>query len=166
MNGSQVNQGIEAESTIILNGGFSLYLNGTVGSAKYDTGLWVAGAPKDTETLGIIYKQGSWNTSLLSKRVGKMYNDGTNAAGTTVNQAFNIDPVVITNLFVNYTIKSPTNFAKQAKIQFAINNLLNNHSIVGVAGPVKASSSATPNVADLLTITPARSASLTLKLDF
>jgi iron complex outermembrane receptor protein len=166
MNGGQINQGIEAESTILLDGGFSLYLNSTFGSAKYDTGLWVAGAPEDTETLGLNYKQGEWDASLISKRVGKMYNDGLDGNGNAVNQAFIIDPCVITNLFVNYTLKNPVSYSKQAKIQLAVNNLLNDHGIVGVAGPSKSSTSAAPNVADLLTITPARSVSLTLKLDF
>lgn len=155
LNGSQINQGIEVESNIMLNGGFSLYLNGTVGTAKFDTGLWVAGAPSNTETLGLNYQQAEWNTGLFAKRVGTLYNDN----GST-HQAFTIDPVVLTNLFVNYSIKNPTNFAKQAKVQFGVNNLFNKHSIVGVA------TVGTTSSADLLTITPARSTSLTLKLDF
>lgn len=163
--GTQLSKGIEAESNIILGSGFSLYLNATYGSTKYDNGKWVAGAPADTETLGLNYEQAGWNTGLFAKRVGKMYNDGTDAAKNTVNQAFTIDPVVVTNLFVNYSFKNPTNFVKQAKIQLGIDNLFNKHSIVGVSGQ-KSSTSAAPNVADLLTVLPARSASLTLTVDF
>ena len=40
--GNQVSQGIEAESNIVLGSGFSLYVNGTVGSTKYSTGKWVS----------------------------------------------------------------------------------------------------------------------------
>ena len=56
--GNQVSQGIEAESNIVLGSGFSLYVNGTVGSTKYSTGKWVANAPSDTETLGLNYATG------------------------------------------------------------------------------------------------------------
>jgi iron complex outermembrane receptor protein len=163
MVGNQIAQGIEAESNIILNKGFSLYLNGTYGSAKYDTGLWVAGAPADTETVGLNYRQtDAWNTSLMFKRVGKLYADNK-----TTHEAFAIDPVMLTNLFVNYTIKQPVNFAKQAKFQFGINNLFNKHSIVDVPGAgTTTSSSAAPSNADLLTVTPARSASITMTVDF
>jgi len=162
LNGSQINQGIEAESNIVLTGGFSLYVNATYGSAKYDTGKWVAGAPADTETLGLNYAQSEWNTGLLGKRVGKLYADN----GST-HEAFAIDPAVVTNLFVNYTIKQPANFAKQAKIQFGINNLLNSHSTVDVAAAgTGTSSSAAPSNSDLLTVLPARSTSLTLTVDF
>jgi iron complex outermembrane receptor protein len=166
LNGSQINQGIEAESNIVLGGGFSVYLNATYGSAKFDTGKWVAGAPTDTETLGLNYQQNAWNVGWFTKRVGKSYNDGTDLAKNIVHEAFTIDPVVLTNLFVNYAIKNPTSFSKQAKVQFGINNLFNSHRTVGVAGPVAGSSSAAPNVADLLTVLPERSTSLTLTLDF
>jgi iron complex outermembrane receptor protein len=160
--GNQVSQGVEAESNIMLGNGFSLYVNGTYGSTKYSTGKWVAGAPSDTETVAINYGQAKWNTGLLTKRVGKQYSDN----GST-NEAFKIDPVVLTNLFVNYTIKQPVNFAKQAKLQLAVNNLMNSHNTVAVAGAGTAtSSSAAPSNADLLTVLPARSASLTLTVDF
>ena len=162
LNGSQINQGVEAESNIVLGGGFSLYLNGTYGSAKYDTGMWVAGAPADTETLGLNYQRSGWDVGLMAKRVGKLYADN----GST-HQAFTIDPVVISNLFVNYSLKNPSAFAKQAKIQLGINNLFNRHSIVDIAAAgSKTSSSAAPSAADLLTVLPARSASLTLTVDF
>jgi iron complex outermembrane receptor protein len=160
--GNKIIQGVEAESNILLGGGFSLYLNGTYGTAKYDTGQWVAGAPADTETLGLNYGKDSWRSSLQVKRVGTMYNDN----GTT-KEAFIIDPVVLTNLFVNYTVKNPTSYAKQAKFQLGINNLFNLHSVVGVAAAgTTTSSSAAPSPADLLTVLPERSASLTMTVDF
>jgi iron complex outermembrane receptor protein len=160
--GNQISKGIEAESNIMLGSGYSLYVNGTVGSTKYSTGEWVAGAPADTETLGFNFAPADWSASLQVKRVGTMYNDNK-----TVHEAYTIDPVVLTNLFVNYTIKKPADFAKQAKLQLAINNLFDKHDIVGVAaGGTAGSTSANPTAADLLTVLPARSVSLTLKLDF
>jgi iron complex outermembrane receptor protein len=91
----------------------------------------------------------------MFKRVGKLYADNK-----TTHEAFVIDPVMLTNLFVNYTIKQPIDFAKQAKFQFGVNNLFNKHSIVDVPA-----AGATSN-ADLLTVTPARSASITMTVDF
>ena len=58
-------------------------------------------------------------------------------------------------------------FAKLAKVQFGVNNLFDRHSIVDVASAgTKTSSSAAPSPADLLTVLPARSVSLTLTVDF
>lgn len=158
-NGSSVTQGIEAESNIMLGRGFSLYLNATYGSAKYDSGKWVASAPSDTETLGLNYTQGGWDIGWMNKRVGTLYNDN----GST-HEAVKIDPFIISNLFVNYTIKNPAKLIKQAKIQFGINNLFDKHSIVGVS-PASTTTSV-PAPGDVLTMLPARSLSLALNLDF
>lgn len=157
-NGESVTKGIEAEGTIILGGGFSTYLNATFGSAKYsDNGLWVANAPSDTQTASLTYDQGPWRAGAFVKRVGRQYAD---AGGT--HQAATIDAYALTNLFVNYTIDKPFAGAKQAKLQFGINNLFDKHSITNVS-PV------TPGVAsnlDQLTLLPARSLSLAVSIDF
>ena len=104
-----------------------VYLNGTVGSAKYnDTGLWAQNTPKDTETLGLTYNQGNWNFGLFNKRVGRLYND--NGA---VHQAFTIDAFNLTNLFFNYTLRG-TSKLSQSRIRLAVNNLTDSHAITGV----------------------------------
>ncbi len=166
LSGTQVTQGVEAEANLVLGKGFSAYAGVTLGSLKYTSGAisgqWVAGAPKDTQTLGLNYQQGAWAANISANRVGRMYND--DKAG--VHQAFVIDPVVLTNLFVNYTVKSPLAFAKQAKLQLGINNLMNQHSIVGIASAATGSSSAKPSAADLLTVLPARSLTMTATVDF
>jgi iron complex outermembrane receptor protein len=166
LSGTQVTQGVEAEANFVLGQGFSAYVGATLGSLKYTSGAisgqWVAGAPKDTQTLGVNYQQGPWAANLSLNRVGRMYND--DKAG--VHQAFVIDPVLLTNLFVNYTVKSPVAFAKQAKLQLGINNLMNQHSIVGIASAATGSSSAKPSAADLLTVLPARSLTMTATVDF
>jgi iron complex outermembrane receptor protein len=162
LSGTQVSQGVEAEGTWSLGQGFSLYANATLASLKYANGQWVAGAPKDTETLALNYVQGAWSANVSANRVGRVFGD--DKAG--VHQQFVMDPVVLTNLLVNYTVKSPVAFAKQAKLQLGVNNLLNRHSIVGIASPVAGSSSAKPNAGDVLTVLPARSITLTATLDF
>lgn len=158
LSGTEVSQGIEVESNIALGSGFSLYLNGTVGSVKYDNGQWVAGAPQDTETVSVSYTKNEWEVSLAANRVGRMYSDAKD--GT--HEAFTIDPVVLTNLFVNYTVKSPVQHAKKAKLQLGVNNLFDRHDIVGIASPV----GATANAGDLLTVLPGRSVNVTLTVDF
>lgn len=162
LSGTQVNQGLELEGNIALGGGLGLYASGTVGSLKYANGQWVAGAPRDTQTLGLSYQQGPWAMNLSVNRVGKMFNDAKD--GT--HEAFVIDPVVLTNLYVNHTVALHSTLVKRLKLQWGVNNLMNRHSIVGIASPVAGSNSAKPNVADLLTVLPARSMSLTATLDF
>ena len=151
-------KGVEAESNILLGYGFSLYLNGTLGSAKYaKTGLWVQNAPRNTETIGLTYRVKSWDLGFFNKRIGPMYND--NGA---VNQAVAIDPFNVSNLFLNYTVRGDS-YLRGTKIRLGFNNLLDKHSIVGVT-PALASSAASPN--DILTLLPARSVSLTVTFGY
>ena len=117
----------------------------------------MAGAPKDTETLGLIYTDADWNASILAKRVGQLYNDGQYTSSYTIN------PVVLTNMFVNYTIKNPVAYTKKAKVQLAVNNLFDKHNIIGISG---SGSDSNPLAGDLITTLPARSVSLTLTADF
>jgi iron complex outermembrane recepter protein len=157
--GTSVTKGVEAESSILLARGLSLYLSGTAGSAKYSsTGLWVANAPSDTEGLGLSENLGSWDVGFFGKRIGKMYNDN---GGT--NQAVAIDPFPITNLYVNYTLKNQSRFGS-TRIKFTVDNLSNNQNIVGVT-PASTKTSA-PAPGDQLTILPGRSVSLTFTVGF
>jgi len=50
----------------------------------------------------------------------RFYNDNSERS---VRIAYLIEPVTLTNLFVNYTIKNPSTYFKDAKVQLAINNL-------------------------------------------
>ena len=159
-NGSSVTEGIEAESNLILGGGFNLYLNATLGSAKYsDTGLWVQNAPKDTEALGLYYQNKEWSVGLLAKRVGQMYNDN----GAT-HEAVVIDPFIMPNLFINYTVKQPFTWLKQARLKLSVNNLNNAHSIVGVSPAASTTSVAAPG--DVMTYLAARSYTMSVGFDF
>jgi iron complex outermembrane receptor protein len=159
LNGTAATKGVEAESTILVARGLSLYLNGTAGSARYtDTDLWVQNAPKDTETIGINYSYDSWNVGFFNKRVGRMYNDNG-----SVHSAVAIDPFNITNLFINYTLRNASAFA-QSRIRFSVNNLFDSHAIVGVSPASTRSSLAAPG--DVLTLMAARSVSLTLTVGF
>jgi len=171
-------RGIEFESDIIIGHGFSLYLNGSKGSAKYaegpnfpNGGLWVANTPRDIESIAFFWQRKNWDVGLINKRVGKMYND--NATLTylidgqklpyPVDQAVSINPFDITNFFINYTVKN-TSYLRGTKIQFGVNNLFNSHNIVGVT-PAVAPTASVPYVAnggDLLNLLPGRSFSITI----
>ena len=159
--GTQVNQGIEAEGNFVLGSGFSIYVNGTVASLKYANGQWVAGAPKDTETVALNYQRDGWGAMLSVNRVGTQYNDSKSGA----HEAFTLAPITVTNLFLNYTLKEHYAFVKKTKFQFSVNNLTNQHSITAIA-PVSGSSGTTPSNADLLTVLAGRSLNATVTLDF
>jgi iron complex outermembrane receptor protein len=158
-------RGIEAESNILLGHGISLYLNGTMGSAKYQEGrnwvnggLWVANAPKNTEAIGLTYQKRNWDMGMFNKRVGTMYNDNS-----TLNQAVTIHPFNVTNLFFNYTFKGDT-YLRGTKLRFGINNLFDQHNIVGVVPFSSKSNADAPG--DILTLIPARALSVTLTFGY
>ena len=154
LNGAAITKGVEAESTILVARGFSVYLNGTMGRSAYtDTGLATQNAPRDTETIGLNYTQGSFNTGFYNKRVAGIFNDN----GST-HEAVAIDPFNITNLFINYTVSGSSVLA-QTKIRVAVNNLFDKHYITAV-NPASTTSSV-PAGGDVLTLMAARSVSLT-----
>jgi iron complex outermembrane receptor protein len=159
LNGASVTKGVEAEGNVLLGGGFSVYLNATAGSAKYeDSALWVQNAPQDTETVGLAFNRANWNVGVFNKRVGQMYNDN----GST-HQAIVIDPFNVANLFVNFTLKGSSALAP-TKIRLSVNNLFDSHAITGV-NPASAATSA-PAPGDILTLMGARSVSLTFTVGF
>jgi iron complex outermembrane receptor protein len=80
-----------------------------------------------------------------------------------VDMAYKISPWELTNFFFNYTIKNQNHF-RGTKIKFAVNNIFNAHSLVGItpanAPTAAASFAASPN--DLLNLLPGRSFSITV----
>jgi iron complex outermembrane recepter protein len=152
--GASITKGVEAESNVYIGGGLSAYLNGTLGSAKYAaTGLWAQNAPRDTEAIGLTYRWRNWDVGFFNKRIGDMYNDN----GST-NEAIRIDPFNVSNAFINYTVKG-SSYLLGTKIRLSVNNVFNQHSIVGVTPASTTTSVAAPG--DILTLLPARSISLT-----
>ncbi|MGD1069511.1 MAG: TonB-dependent receptor [Bryobacteraceae bacterium] len=171
-------RGVEFESNIVLGHGFHLYLDGSKGSAKYaegpnlpNGGLWVANTPRDIEGIAVFWQHDSWDVGIINKRVGKMYNDnGTityliygQKLPFPADQAISINPFDLTNVFVNYTIKGAS-YMRGTKIQFAVNNLMNSHNIVGITPATAATTTAlyVPNGGDQLNLLPGRSFSITV----
>jgi len=171
-------KGVEMETSVSLGHGFSIYVNGSKGAAKYQTGPnipnggeWVANTPRDVEAFTVLWQHRSWDVGVINKRVGKMYNDNAtltyliNGAKIAypVDQAISIDPFDLTNFFVNYTIKS-SSALRGSKVMFGVNNLFNSHNVVGVT-PFVAPTATVPyaaNPGDLLNLLPGRSISITL----
>jgi iron complex outermembrane receptor protein len=156
-------KGIEVESNIALTHGLSLYLNGSMGAAKYQTtGLWVANAPKNTEAIGLTWQHRNWDEGIFHRRIGPMYNDNG-----SLNGAIPIDAFQLTNVFVNYTMRN-NSFLRGSKISFSLNNLFDNHNIVAIAPALGPTSTAafTPNGGDILTLLPGRSAMVTLTVGY
>src|SRR5262249_20069211 len=76
LSGASKSKGVELESTVFLSAGFSAYVNGTLNRARYNsTHLFLASAPKDTETIGLSYQRRNWDLGLFNKRIGSMWND-------------------------------------------------------------------------------------------
>ncbi len=173
-------KGIEAESNIIIGWGLSLYLNGSLNSAKYQSGPnypnggeWVASSPKNIEAASLLWQHKNWDIGLIEKRVGTMYNDnGSLAYGPTkipfpVDQAITINPFNLVNVFVNYTIKNQS-WLRGSKIGLAVDNLADSHNIVGVTPFTPATSTVAfaPNPGDLLNLLPGRSVILSLTVGY
>ncbi|HZT76284.1 MAG TPA: TonB-dependent receptor [Vicinamibacterales bacterium] len=160
LNGAAVTQGVEAESTLIVGGGLSVYLNGTKGAAKYtDSDLWVQNSPSATETIGITFNKMGWNLGFFSKRIAGIWQDNGAA-----HQAVEIDPFDITNLFLNYTFGRNAGHFSQSRIRFAVNNLTDNHAITGVT-PASTKSNL-PAPGDVLTLMAGRSVSIAFTVGF
>jgi iron complex outermembrane receptor protein len=115
-------------------------------------------APRNTETVGLSYQQRNYDLGFFNKRIGQMWYDNG-----SINQAVRIDPFNITNLYLNYTIKALSEFS-QTKLKLTVNNLFDQHNIVGVSPASTASNAPAPG--DVLTILAARSVSLSLTFGF
>jgi iron complex outermembrane recepter protein len=172
--------GFEAEGNAAFGHGLSLYLNGTVGDAKYEAAAaqpatatvpaspaspsaWVALAPHDTESIGPTYQSGNWDAGFFNKRVGTRWEDD----GST-HQNVPLNPFWMSNLFLNYTIRNGTRF-DNSKIKLSFDNLFDNHNTVdiGAANSVSANDVLyTPNSQDTLELLPGRSVMVTFQLGF
>jgi len=170
-------KGVEAETSVILGYGFTLYANGTLGSAKYQTGpnypnggLWVANTPRNVETATLLWRHNDWSFGLVDKRVGSLYNDNASLNYLVngvlipfpVDEAYKIDPFNVVNVFGNYTVKG-SSWLRGSKIGLAVNNLANSHNLVGITPGLAPTATAhyVENPGDQLNLLPGRSVMVT-----
>lgn len=186
--GDAVTKGFEGEANFYLTRGFSFYINGTAGQAKYvsqmvpsilnggalavnpDYERWVANTPSNTEAFGLTYQQKHFDAGIFDKRVGPMWNDLTLSNNATANQIIPIAPFSVTNLYFNYVLANHSHFA-QTKFRLSVNNLFDNHNIVGVTQAANtattvAAATYLPGPADLLTLLPGRSITGTITIGY
>jgi iron complex outermembrane recepter protein len=172
--------GLEGEGNLYIAHGLSLFLNGTLGSAKYEASsgtaatatapavpaspsAWVAFAPHDTESIGVTYQGKGWDVGYFNKRVGTVWNDDG-----AYHQVVPIDPFWMDNLFVNYTIRNGSRF-DQSKIKLSMNNLTDSHAVTTIS-PANAVSANlipyTPSGLDTMEMLPGRSVMVTFQFGF
>jgi iron complex outermembrane receptor protein len=171
-------QGVEVESNGILGWGFNIYGNFSAGTAKYNEGpnypnggKWVANAPSNVESISLIWRHKNIDMGLVDKNVGRTYNDNGSLTYTIngikipypVDEAIKLDSFNIVNFFANYTIKNQS-FLRGSKLGVAINNLADNHALIGVTPATAATLTApyVPAQGDLLNLVPGRSVMFTL----
>ncbi|AFL90444.1 outer membrane receptor for Fe3+-dicitrate [Terriglobus roseus DSM 18391] len=166
--GDSVSKGFEGQTNIALFRGFSFYVNGTVGSARYvsptvngvvnaSRGLWVANTPADTESLGVTYQRRNLDLGMFNKRVGSMWNDNS-----TFNQVVPIDPFNTTSLHMNYTVRGGR-LLDGSKIRLSFNNLFDSRGITSVT-PATKGATFVPNAGDSLGLLPGRSVTVSFTM--
>jgi len=157
--GTQKTKGFETEGNLAMYRGVSLYANATVGTAKYaSNGLWAAGVPENTESIGLTYASSNWNAGVFSKRVGQTWNDNG-----SVNQAAPNAPWNMTNLFLNYTLGNGSRLDR-TRFRLSLNNLFDSHAITLYTPGSKKTNVPGPN--DVLTMLAGRSVSFTVTLGY
>jgi iron complex outermembrane receptor protein len=119
--------GVEAEATIGLGHGFSLYGNGSLNAAhEVATGAPVPNAPQATWVSGIVYRQGAWRGALLDKWVGSRYGDTDRQQG--------LDP--FNQLDFSLSWRPPFGAAATTPLTLQVQalNLLDSRKIIALAG--------------------------------
>jgi iron complex outermembrane receptor protein len=124
-------KGVEGSGNVMLARNLNLYLNAMYYSSTYDTtGLSVANVPQDMETIGLFYRENNWSLGGTVKRIGAMWQDNTKA--TQINQAYQLDPMILTSLSANYMFSEIPTFVKSMKLRVGIDNIFDNRYIAAV----------------------------------
>ena len=166
--------GVEGEANLFIAHGLSLVMNGTIGKAQYEASsgqtlpngtvvpatseMWVANAASSTASGGLTYQRNGIDFGFFNKRIGPRYVDNS-----TVHQFAQLAPFWMNNLFVNYTIRRGS-FFDQSKIKLSVNNLFDNHDLVGLSPAGSSSQPFTPNPGDQLQLLPGRSVMITFQV--
>ncbi|HYZ62004.1 MAG TPA: TonB-dependent receptor, partial [Acetobacteraceae bacterium] len=123
--GGAIYRGIEAEGTLRLSGGLSLYANGTANDAYYkNSGIRVAATPEKTAAVGPLYDRDGISALLIAKYVGAQYGQDT-----PVN-AYPIKPYTTVDFAAAYTL--PILNGRRLDFKLNVNNIFDNHSLIGL----------------------------------
>jgi iron complex outermembrane receptor protein len=114
--------GVEAEGTVYVADGFSLYANGSLNQARTKKGnQWVPNTPDATAAAGVIYNRNGIYGSLIDKWVGSRYGD--------TNQKQGLDPFNQLDLSVGYTLTGAPKRVPPVSIKLEVDNLLDSTGI-------------------------------------
>ena len=150
-------RGIETEGHVILGAGVTAVANASLLYATFlqshmTSSIQMAGdtipfAPSYTGVLGLVYDQGPWGASLLSKFVGTEY-QGKN--GSADGGTYRVNAYSYTNATVSRHLLDWLG-TRNMRLTLALNNLWNSHAVTDNAGPAIA----TPT-SNLVNVVPRR----------
>ncbi|HEY4089986.1 MAG TPA: TonB-dependent receptor [Luteibacter sp.] len=137
--GGAIYKGAEVEGTWAMTPTLSLYGNATYNKATYkDTSAQIAGTPKVTAALGLLYSSPlGYYGSLMTKFIGKQYgsDNATDDAGQTVFVNDNrLAGYVSTDAALGYRSADGGPTGKGWSVSMDVNNLFNVHKFIGYAG--------------------------------
>jgi len=162
--GGAIYKGIEAQGTFSLPDDAFLFVNGSINSAKAKGGATtiagkpftvtggkqIAGAPKWTAAVGVIWRPGDWSLSLTDKWVGEQWaNEGEPSN-------FKIKPYSSVDLTAVYNVGD-------WRLEAAVYNLLNDQSVTKIA-PVNSDN--TIDAADQYFFQPERNFQVSARYNF
>jgi iron complex outermembrane receptor protein len=123
--------GLEAEATIALGAGFSLYGNASLNRGRdHDSGAPIPNTPQATLAGGLLYRSAGWFGALTEKWVGARFGDTDRQAG--------LDPFQQLDLSVGRTV-TPNRGLPPLRIALQAQNLLDSTKIDALAGYTVAS---------------------------
>jgi len=102
----------------------------------------------------LYWQNTDWAVGATVKRIGSQWQD--NSKATQVNEAYKLDPIYLTNLYVNYTINNIPAGLSSAKIRFGVDNLFNTNYLTAFKPGSGSSTSPGMNTADQVTYTSGR----------
>ena len=124
--GGATYQGLEAEATIGVGYGFSLYGNASLNRARdHQSGAPVPNTPDATLAAGLLYRSGGWFGAVTDKWVGARYGDTAAQAG--------LDPFNQLDASIGRVLK-PVAGLPALRLQLQVQNLLDRHEIDALAG--------------------------------
>jgi iron complex outermembrane receptor protein len=136
-NGSAVFKGIEAEATVKLGQGVSLYGNATLNDATFDgSGFPVALNPRSTAAAGPIFQRNGVFGSLLWKYIGPQY--VLDGSGPFSHPSFPIKGYNDVDFSAGYTLALPQLNNRSLNFRVSVLNIFNDHSLTGIIGTTAA----------------------------
>lgn len=136
--GGTIYKGFEIEGAYLLGSGWSVYANYSKNSAKFKDGNsagvgTISKSPDMTSALGLQFKDGPWNASMIYKMVGQQYAVNNEPA------AYKIDAYGNTDLNVAYTFDHIGSMVTKLKVQLSVYNLTDSRKVTSIStGPTAA----------------------------